>query len=88
MSDPPEVNWGDDDWSDDPRTRRLLAENQRLRAFINTAQCQWFHGNEDSLDHLLETGRIESIQVEQRPCGCWVERGYPCYACEEVSWDE
>ena len=31
MSDPPEVNWGDDDWGDDPRTKRLLAENQHLR---------------------------------------------------------
>ena len=35
MFDPPEVNWGDDDWGDDPRTKRLLAENQRLRALID-----------------------------------------------------
>ena len=35
MSDPPEVHWGDDDWGDDTRTKRLIAENQRLREAVD-----------------------------------------------------
>jgi hypothetical protein len=30
LTDPPEVNWGDDAWGDDPRSKRLLAEVERL----------------------------------------------------------
>lgn len=60
----------------------LQAENQRLKAFINTAQVVWYHGNEDELDTLLESGRISLIQTEVRPCGCVVEKGFFCWTCE------
>jgi hypothetical protein len=34
-TDPPETNWGDDAWCDDPRTKTLLTDNEQLRAALD-----------------------------------------------------